>query len=261
MDTEIVILLILSGIAVGFINTLAGGGTIISISTFMAMGLPIITATGTNRIPVMMQNLVASIVFQKKKMYKMKEAIRFSFPVMIGAIIAAQFTTMLTSAVFSIIFTFGLIIFLILLFYKPEAWGRTIRQNGIKIKPIHYLVLFVIGLYAGSIYVGMGYMVLGVLVIALGFDLIQANAIKNFMALVVAPVSIIPFILTSNVDYRMGLVHGIGNIIGAYIASRYALKLGVKFIKQLLIVMVIGSMIYTLSKPEVIELMKNILGM
>lgn len=91
-------------------------------------------------------------------------------------------------------------------------------------------------------------MLIGLFVISLGFDLIQANAIKNLMALILAPISLIPFILTSQVDYRMGFVHGIGNIIGAYIASKYALKLGPKFIKRLLIIMVIGSIIQTLYK-------------
>lgn len=248
MTFEMIIFLIMSGVAVGFINTLAGGGTIISISTFMAMGLPIITAAGTNRIPVMLQNLVASIIFRRQKMYELSEAIKLSLPLTAGALIAAQFTTTLSGDTFSIIFMCGLLIFVILLFYKPESWRREVRDKTIKMELRHWVILFVIGLYAGSIYVGMGYMLIGLFVLSMGFDLIQANAIKNFLALVVAPISIIPFILSSNVDYRMGFIHGIGNIMGAYIASKYALTLGPKFIKRLLIVMVIGSIIQTLYK-------------
>lgn len=248
MNIEHIIILILSGIVVGFINTLAGGGTIISITTFMAMGLPIITATGTNRIPVMLQNLVASIIFKKKKLYKMREALKLSLPVMSGAVISAQFTTTLTSDVFSIIFMSGLLIFAILLFYKPESWHREVRDESVKIHLKHWIILFVIGLYGGSIYVGMGYMLIGIFVLSLGFDLMQANAIKNLMALLVAPVSIIPFILTSHVDYSMGFTHGIGNIIGAYIASKYALNLGPKFIRRLLLIMVLCSIIQTTYK-------------
>lgn len=248
MNIEHIILLILSGIAVGFINTLAGGGTIISITTFMAMGLPIITATGTNRIPVMLQNLVASVIFRKKKMYNLREALKLSLPLMAGAIVSAQFTTTLTGNVFSIIFMAGLLVFAVLLFYKPESWRREVRDESVKMHVKHWVILFVIGLYGGSIYVGMGYMLIGIFVLSLGFDLIQANAIKNLMALLVAPVSIIPFILTSQVDYRMGFTHGIGNIIGAYIASKYAVNLGPKFIRHLLLLMVICSIIQTTYK-------------
>lgn len=257
MEIQTIIILVLSGIAVGFINTLAGGGTIISMTTFTAMGMPIIMAAGTNRIPVIMQNLIASIIFRKNKSYNLTEALRLSLPVMMGALISSQFTTMLTNIAFSILFSFGLIIFVILLFYKPNAWGRAKRIEGITVKPIHYIILLGIGLYSGSIYVGMGYMVLGILVVPLGFDLIQANAIKNLMALFVAPLSIIPFILTSNIDYRIGLIHGIGNIIGAYVASKYAIKLGVKFIKWLLIIMVLGSIVHTISRPEIIIWIKS----
>lgn len=248
MDFQLILLLIASGVAVGFINTLAGGGTIISISTFMAMGLPIITAAGTNRIPIILQNLVASIIFRKQKMFKISEALKLSLPVMAGSLIAAQFTTSLTSDLFSVIFMFGLLVFAILLFYKPESWRREVRDYTIKRELWHWIVLFVIGLYAGSIYVGMGYMVIGLFVLAMGYDLIQANAMKNFMALMVAPVSIIPFVLSSQVDYRMGFIHGIGNIIGAYIASKYAINLGPKFIRGLLILMVFCSIVQTLYK-------------
>lgn len=246
MDFQAIILLISSGIAVGFINTLAGGGTIISISTFMAMGLPIITAAGTNRIPIILQNLVASIVFRKQKMFKISEALKLSLPVMVGSLLAAQFTTSLSGDVFSIVFMFGLLLFAILLFYKPESWRREVRDYSIKRQLWHWVTLFVIGLYAGSIYVGMGYMVIGLFVLAMGYDLIQANAIKNFLALMVAPVSIIPFIMTSQVDYRMGFIHGIGNIIGAYVASKYAINLGPKFIKGLLMIMVFCSIVQTI---------------
>lgn len=248
MSSEHIIILITSGVIVGFINTLAGGGTIISITTFMALGLPIVTATGTNRIPVMLQNLVASLIFRKRKMYNMREALKLSIPLMLGGIISAQFTTTLTSQVFSIIFMVGLLIFATLLFYKPQSWHRDVRDTSVKMRPKHWILLFVIGLYGGSIYVGMGYMLIGIFVLSLGFDLIQANAIKNLMALLMAPVSVIPFILTSNVDFTMGFVHGIGNIIGAYIASKYAINLGPKFIRRLLIFMVLASIIQTLFK-------------
>ena len=59
MNINEIVLLILSGVVVGIINTLAGGGSVISMSLFMAMGLPVGVANGTNRIAVVMQNLSA----------------------------------------------------------------------------------------------------------------------------------------------------------------------------------------------------------
>lgn len=245
---ETAFLLISSGIAVGFINTLAGGGTIISITTFMAMGLPIVTAAGTNRIPIIMQNLVASIIFKKKKMFSFKAAFKICLPMMIGALISAQFTIMLDTTIFSYIFMAGLIFFAFLLFNKADVWERTESLPNIRITKRERIYMFLIGLYAGSIYVGMGYMVLSVLVLSMGYDVIRANAMKNMMALILGPVAIIPFIISGNVNYEMGLIHGIGNIIGAYLGTTFAIKLGAKFIRYLLVAMVIVSLINTALK-------------
>ncbi len=243
-EIELLVILLLSGVLVGFINTLAGGGTVISVATFMAMGLPIVVATGTNRIPVIMQNLVASIIFKKQKLYTFKEAFRLAIPILLGSIISAQFTTMMDDTIFTYIFMGGLLLFCVLLFYKPDRWQRT--QSEIKKVAIkEYIILFVIGLYGGSVYIGIGYMLLALFVLSLGYDLIRANALKNLMALMLGPLSIIPFILTDNVNYSMGLAHGIGNVFGAFIASHYAKRIGHKFIRKLLVVMVICSVIYT----------------
>ena len=72
MTLEMIILLIVSGIVVGFINTLAGGGAIMSMTVFMALGLPIGVANGTNRIAIVLQNLTSSAVFIKKRLLDIK---------------------------------------------------------------------------------------------------------------------------------------------------------------------------------------------
>ncbi|MDO8896014.1 MAG: TSUP family transporter, partial [Bacteroidales bacterium] len=59
--------LIVSGVFVGFINTLAGGGTIISMAIFLFLGLPIDVANGTNRIAVVLQNITSVSTFHQKK--------------------------------------------------------------------------------------------------------------------------------------------------------------------------------------------------
>ena len=80
------ILLIISGIMVGFINTLAGGGTIISISLFMFLGLPPVVANGTNRIPIIFQTLTAVFLYQKKKLIDWNKGIKLSIPIVLGNI-------------------------------------------------------------------------------------------------------------------------------------------------------------------------------
>jgi len=71
--------LIVTGVMVGFINTLAGGGTIISLSVFLIMGLPIDIANGTNRIAVILQNMTSSQAFYQKKVLDLKKAAGWRF--------------------------------------------------------------------------------------------------------------------------------------------------------------------------------------
>ena len=86
LDLTITLILIGSGIIVGAINTLAGGGAIISMTLFMVLGLPISVANGTNRIAVVLQNFTASLAFLRKRMLDIKSGIKLSIPAVIGNI-------------------------------------------------------------------------------------------------------------------------------------------------------------------------------
>jgi uncharacterized membrane protein YfcA len=70
-----IIILICSGIIVGFINTLAGGGTVVSLSVFMFLWLPPLVANGTNRIAIVFQNATAVAYFQKEKLINWRKII------------------------------------------------------------------------------------------------------------------------------------------------------------------------------------------
>ena len=63
VDWNVTVLLLISGVVVGIINTLGGGGSGSTMALYMAMGIPVATANGTNRIAVVMQNFSATIAF------------------------------------------------------------------------------------------------------------------------------------------------------------------------------------------------------
>ena len=78
------IILVLSGILVGVINTLAGGGAIITMTLFTVLGLPIGVANGTNRIAVILQNFTATVAFIRKRMLHISSGIKLAIPAVIG---------------------------------------------------------------------------------------------------------------------------------------------------------------------------------
>jgi uncharacterized membrane protein YfcA len=62
-------------------------------------------------------------------------------------------------------------------------------------------------------------------------DIITANVVKCFIIFVATPFSLAIFMINGQVDYVYGLWHGLGNVIGALLASHFALVLGAKFVR------------------------------
>lgn len=259
MDIDIILILLISGLVVGFLNTLAGGATIISMAVFMSCGLPIIQAAGTNRIAVLMQNIVSTFMFRRQKLIDLNHAFKLSIPILIGTLIGTQFTMHITNGLYSVFFIGGVLFLGIMLIVSPLTKKNIEYTSPKQTTPLLWILLFLAGIYSGSIYVGVGYIFIAIFVVGYGVDLIRANALKGFMAMILTPVSLLLFIYHSEVNYQYGLVHGLGNIAGAYVGSHYAKRLGVGFIRIVLIVMIIVSLVDLIRKPFFLEYIKNIL--
>lgn len=240
MSVFIALSLIFSGLLVGFINTLAGGGTIISISMFMILGLPITVANGTNRIAVLLQTLTSTVTFRKNKILDVEKGFYLGIPTILGSVAGAFVAVDIDETIFKKAFAIIMLIMLFFIIYKPEKWLNG-QENLIskKITPFQWITFFFIGFYGGFIHVGVGYFILGALVLSSGYDLVRANAIKVFIVLLYAPFTIIVFILNNQINYEYGLIHSIGNIIGAYIASKYAITWGSNFVRWVVIVIIV----------------------
>ena len=240
MSWIIITALIVSGIFVGFINTLAGGGTIISLSLFMLLGLPANIANGTNRIAVILQNLTSVSEFRRKKVLDFKKGNKLAIPTMIGAVIGAQIASDINEAIFRKAIGVVMIIMMYFILTKPSQWLR--GTEHLREKPVSWIqiiIFFLIGVYGGFVQVGVGYFILAGVVLGAGYDLVKANAIKVWIVLLYTPLALVVFILNDQVHWAYGLTHAIGNIIGAFIASRFAVSWGVNFVRWVVIVVIV----------------------
>lgn len=222
-------MLLLSGIVVGIINTLAGGGSIITMTIFMVLGLPITVANGTNRIAVVLQNLAASMTFIRKRMFNVRSGLLLSIPVIIGNIGGSFLATHINDTIFRI--CFGVVLFLILLYMIFDNRKHFHAKESMQIKPIHYFWFLLIGFYGGFIYIGLGYLILAISLWTMKLDIVTANVLKGFVLCVAMPFSMVIFMIDGQVDYWFGLLHGAGNMIGAWLASHYFINWGGRFVK------------------------------
>ena len=237
LDLSITLILVVSGILVGAINTLAGGGSVVTVTMFTALGLPITIANGTNRIAVFLQNFTATITFLRKGAFNLKHGLLLSVPVIIGNVAGSLVATHINDSVFKI--CFGVILVVILLYLIFDSRIKIKEGHNLDIKPWHYLLFLGIGFYGGYIYIGIGYLILAITLWAMRMDIMTANAIKNFVIFVATPFSLAVFMINGQIDYLFGIPHGVGNIIGSFLASHYAAHLGKGFIKAFTLIIVL----------------------
>jgi uncharacterized membrane protein YfcA len=236
----VITLLVLAGFAGGVINTFAGSGTAISYSLFMFLGLSPQMANGTTRAGVVMQTLASSWHFYKNGKLDIHNGWKISIPVAIGSIAGAQIAVSINPDIFRKILIVIMILLLLLMFYKPEKWIKG-HQGGQIAKPIwwHYILYFAIGIYGGFIHIGVGIFLLAALVLVSGYDLVNANGIKVFVVFVYSPIVLGIFMYNKEVEYLIGIITAIGNLIGGITASYLAVKKGAGLIRIILVVVIL----------------------
>lgn len=235
-----IILLVGSGIFAGFINTLAGGGSVISLSILMFLGLPPQVANGTNRIGVLFQTLSSTGSFRHYKVLKFGEGTRLAIPAVIGSIIGAQLAVDINEQIFNLVIALLLIAIMVMMFIKPSQWIKGNEDLADK-RPgwIQMFVFFGIGLYGGFIQAGVGYFLIAGIVLGAGYNLVKGNAIKVWIVLLYTPFALGVFIMNGQVNWAFGLVHAIGNVIGALVATRMAVKRGAEFVRWVIVLFIV----------------------
>jgi uncharacterized protein len=257
--TEIVVIVI-AGIFVGFINTLSGGGSVISLSLLLLLGLPANIANGTNRISIFFQTLSSVSSFTRQKMFTDLRPVWLAIPATIGAIMGAYLAVDVNTRVIEIAMSAAMLIMLFFLFYKPDKWLK--QNSGLLTRGITWwqlAVFFAVGFYGGFIQVGVGYFLLMALVLGVGYDLVKANAVKNLIVFFYAIFALLVFIIDGKVNYLYGFILSGGSIIGALIASHLAVKKGAGFIRAVILLSVVLTILQISGLINFTALLKQIL--
>lgn len=243
MSISIIILLVVTGIFVGVINTFAGAAAAISITVYTALGLPIGTANGTNRISVMFQTLVMSLNFRQQGVLDYRVGMRLGIPTVIGAIIGAQTASVINPSIFVWILVTILILLLMMLIFSPKKLFSPSCTERRELRWMDYVWFLLIGIYGGAFHIGVGYVILSVTILAMGYDVIAANALKGFIVMLYTPVALAIFIYHRQVDFTYGMIHASGNVIGAWLASHYATRISSALIRWTLVALVVVTLL------------------
>lgn len=231
-----------AGFLAGFINTLAGSGSLITLPLLIFAGLPAPIANGTNRVAILFQNVVGVSGFHKQKILDVRGAMILGIPAFFGSIVGAQIAVNLDEALMRKAIGMVMIIMLVVILFRPKRWLQGDLQTMANVPNIWKLILFfLIGIYGGFIQAGVGIFLLAGLVLGIGYDLVRANAVKVGIVLVFTVAALSVFVLNGQVEWFVGLVLAIGNMLGAWIATRFAVEKGAIWVRRLLIAVIILS--------------------
>ncbi len=233
-------MLLLAGGLAGFINTLAGGGSVLVLPVLITLiGMDANVANATNRVAVLVQNISSVHHFRKRNLIEIKGRWHIFLSVIIGSLLGTMWAVNISSRMFEIILAFILIGIVIMMIRPPKMKDK--RKNV----PawVESLLFIAIGFYGGFIQVGVGLILLASLNLIESLDLVRANALKVTIVLFYTVCSVCIFAVSGTVIWKYGIILSVGNYIGAWIGVRSAVKKGEKIIRLILIVSVIlGSL-------------------
>lgn len=222
--------LIATGFVVGFINTLAGMATVITYALFMAMGMPINIANGTTRVGILAQFAVSSAIFKKEGYLDVKLSWKIAIPIAIGSFAGAELVAALNTQIIEVTMGILLPIMAIFLLFFNKAKNSITHIASQKMNYWKFIIFIMVGLYGGFTHSGVGILIIFGTMIFMGTDIMKANATKQFAVLIYTPLALAVFMWHNQINWPVALVYAIGNVFGAIIASRVAIKWGTTFI-------------------------------
>jgi len=225
------LLLLTAGIVAGFMNVTAGGGSLITLPLLILTGMDPVTANGTNRVAVLVQNLLAAGNFRRSGRRNLRTGILLGLAAVPGAVAGAFTALSLPDPVFKGILAGAIVLGLsVVVFHHPRRCCGTVLRR----KWLQAGIFLFIGFYGGLIQAGTGYLIIFSLTLLGGLDLATTNSIKVIIIAVYLIPSIAVFAWQGNVDVVPGLFMAAGNGIGGVLGSSFSHRANPKWIKMIL---------------------------
>ena len=223
------IALLLVGIVVGFVNVMAGGGSLLSIPVMLFMGAPAPVANGTNRIAILAQMATAVVAFFRKGYSDFKLSLTLSLAAVPGAVAGAFIGAHLEGAWFNRILAVIMLVVMLVMATQKQTPDYAPPQ-----KPrlaLAHVLMAMLGIYGGFIQVGAGLLFMPILYKTLGLDLVRVNMHKTFIITVYTTAALIVFAWQVELFWALGLTLAVGTSIGAWLSAHVQVTHGERLIK------------------------------
>ncbi len=229
------VLLMLSGVAAGFMNVMAGGGSMLTVPVMVFLGLPGPVANGTNRIAIVAQSVTAVTTFFSKGFSDFRLSITLALCAVPGAVLGAMAGVRLEGVWFNRVLAVVLLFVMVMLWRKGTSGKErnTAAPSKRRIVVAH-LLMVAVGFYGGFIQIGVGFLLIGVLANVLNLDLVRVNMHKVFIAGSFNFAALVVYALNVPLVWVLGLTLAVGNSIGGWLGAHTSVHRGESAIKWVL---------------------------
>jgi uncharacterized protein len=233
--------LLLVGFASAVVNTLAGGGTFLTVPVMILLGYSPLTANATNRLALSVQGVGATALYRRQGRIDLRLGLRLSLLACLGSGGGAYLATRLDEEAFNRTIACLMIVTLGVLLWLPADWFARRPATGPPRPLLTAAGFLLVGIYGGFFGAGLGVFILLLLSATQRLDLVAGNAIKSLVVLFLSLVASLVFLWLGHVDLVAAVPLAVGNGLGGWLGARWSLSGGDVWIRRLLIVVVAAS--------------------
>lgn len=236
-------LLISTGLIAGIINTLAGGGSNLTLPALMMMGLPADVANATNRVGVLLQSIVGTRAFDSHGKLERADMGPILLPTLLGAGLGALAASFLPTVFLKPVLLATMVGMALIILIRPNTVMPLPNEvpRHVAGNPGAWWTLFASGVYGGFIQAGVGFILLAALAGSLRYDLVRANALKMLCTAVLTVLALGIFVWRDQVLWVPGLVLAVGTMAGAQLGVRFAIRASQNTLKWFLFLMTLAA--------------------
>ncbi|MCB1773710.1 MAG: sulfite exporter TauE/SafE family protein [Gammaproteobacteria bacterium] len=234
MEIWQILLLAAIGVLAGWLNVMAGGGSLLTVPVMLFMGIPGPVANGTNRIAILAQNITAVTAFRRRGFSDFRLSFSLSLAAAVGALGGASVGVRLDGAWFDRVLAIIMIAVMILMATGHDKVKPVDGDGQPKNLLLGHVLMVGAGFWGGFIQIGVGFILMPILHRVLGLDLVRVNMHKVFIVLVYTVIALAVFASQLELLWWTGLALALGNSIGGWLGAHTTISHGEKLIRRVL---------------------------
>ncbi len=234
MEIWQIIVLALVGVIAGWLNVMAGGGSLLTVPVMLFMGVPGPVANGTNRIAILAQNVSAVTAFHRRGFADFRLSFSLAAAAALGAVGGASLGVRLEGEWFDRVLALVMVGVMILMATGHDRVKPVGGDAKAKNLLLGHVLMVGAGFWGGFIQIGVGFVLMPILHRVMGLDLVRVNMHKVFVVLVFTIVALAIFASQLELLWWTGAGLAVGNSIGGWLGAHTTIKHGETLIRRVL---------------------------